>query len=84
MKGSRVIEVLEDSAKVETSHPNRPLLAFSLAACSGCGACLVTCPHRALSRAPSGILIDAQRCTSCWECVEICPRDALVPSLALG
>jgi NAD-dependent dihydropyrimidine dehydrogenase PreA subunit len=51
-------------------------------ACAGCGACLRTCPERALRPAapgsPSPLLTLADRCTGCGECAEICPVDALV------
>jgi Pyruvate/2-oxoacid:ferredoxin oxidoreductase delta subunit len=46
--------------------------------CTACGACLVTCPERALRPAPRRPLALAERCTGCGECVEICPRDAIV------
>ena len=49
--------------------------------CRGCGACLRTCPERALRPAdprdggpPLLTLVD--RCTGCGECLEICPADA--------
>jgi ferredoxin len=45
--------------------------------CTGCGACLVTCPARALVAAPGSPRLVADRCTACWECVEVCPRDAI-------
>ena len=51
-------------------------------ACVGCGACLRTCPERALRPAPPGgpsplaTLVD--RCSGCGECAEICPVDAFV------
>ena len=57
------------------SGPGR--LWFSPQACSGCGACLVTCPKRALSRAPGAIRINHFACNLCLECIEICPRAAL-------
>ena len=55
-------------------------------ACKGCGACLATCPERALRPAPGGWLLRgeaplvtlADRCTGCGECMEICPADAFV------
>lgn len=49
-------------------------------ACTACGACLPTCPERALrvvvgGRPPLRVLEDA--CTGCLECVEVCPADAI-------
>jgi cobalt-precorrin 5A hydrolase len=46
-------------------------------ACTACGACLRTCPDRALRAAPQRPTVIAIRCTSCGECVEICPTDAI-------
>jgi cobalt-precorrin 5A hydrolase len=54
--------------------------------CKGCGACLKTCPERALRPAPAGfvaaggppLLTLVERCTGCGECLEICPADAFV------
>ena len=52
-------------------------------ACQGCGACLLTCPERAIR--PAGntaagagpLAVLTARCTGCGECVEICPVDAV-------
>lgn len=46
-------------------------------ACTACGACLITCPTRALSPAPRLPTVDAGRCTDCLACVEVCPSDAI-------
>ncbi|HET9117065.1 MAG TPA: cobalamin biosynthesis protein [Pseudonocardiaceae bacterium] len=46
-------------------------------ACTACGACLRTCPERALRAAPRRPVVVAARCTSCAECMEICPTDAI-------
>jgi ferredoxin len=46
-------------------------------ACTACGACLRTCPERALRPAPYRPIVVATRCTSCGECMEICPTDAI-------
>ena len=45
--------------------------------CTACGACLLTCPERALVAAPARPDVVAERCTGCLACVEICPRDAI-------
>ncbi len=47
------------------------------ARCTGCGACLVTCPERALLAAPGRPLVVAERCTTCLACIEVCPSDAI-------
>jgi Pyruvate/2-oxoacid:ferredoxin oxidoreductase delta subunit len=47
------------------------------AACTACGACLLTCPERALVAAPGRPDVVAERCTGCLACGEICPRDAI-------
>ena len=47
------------------------------AACTACGACLVTCPERALLAAPQRPEVDDDRCTVCLACIEVCPRDAI-------
>jgi Pyruvate/2-oxoacid:ferredoxin oxidoreductase delta subunit len=48
--------------------------------CQGCGACLLTCPERAIRPAERGdrrLVVLAGRCTGCGECVEVCPVDAI-------
>jgi Pyruvate/2-oxoacid:ferredoxin oxidoreductase delta subunit len=45
--------------------------------CTACGACLVTCPERALVAARRRPEVVDDRCTVCLACVEVCPRDAI-------
>jgi Pyruvate/2-oxoacid:ferredoxin oxidoreductase delta subunit len=45
--------------------------------CTACGACLVTCPERALVAAPRRPTVLVDNCTACLACVEVCPRDAI-------
>ena len=45
--------------------------------CTGCGACLATCPERALVAAPRHPLVVVDRCTACLACVEVCPAGAI-------
>lgn len=51
-------------------------------ACAGCGACLKTCPERAIRPAPRGspspLIVLEDRCTGCAECAEVCPVSACV------
>ncbi|MFP5319997.1 MAG: precorrin-8X methylmutase [Acidimicrobiia bacterium] len=47
--------------------------------CTACGACLVTCPERALRPAPFRPSVDDDRCTDCLACMEVCPVDAIHP-----
>lgn len=51
-------------------------LRAEIGACQGCGACLLTCPERAI-RPRAGALIVLDTCTGCAECVEVCPVDAV-------
>lgn len=62
-------------------------LRATIGACQGCGACLLTCPERAVrpDPGPGRRLIVLDHCTGCAECLEVCPVDAisLVPAGAM-
>lgn len=45
--------------------------------CTACGACIVTCPEKALLAAPRRPLVVSDRCTGCLACVEVCPAGAV-------
>jgi electron transport complex protein RnfB len=51
-------------------------LVAAVGPCQGCGACLLTCPSRAL-RPRGGRLVVLPSCDGCGECVEVCPVDAI-------
>jgi NAD-dependent dihydropyrimidine dehydrogenase PreA subunit len=47
------------------------------AACTACGACIITCPTDALRPAPRRPNATEARCTQCLACVEVCPVSAI-------
>ena len=65
---------------IPTAHPSMRLSVPSVVIddrCTACGACLVTCPERALAVQPLRPLVIDDRCTGCGACIEICPRGAI-------
>jgi len=60
-----------------------PLMIQISSACTGCGACLGSCPHGALRPAPRRPAWRAERCQEERECVEVCPAGAIL-ALALA
>jgi electron transport complex protein RnfB len=48
------------------------------ARCTGCGACLLTCPTHAIRPVGGRLHTRDELCTGCAECVEICPADAIM------
>jgi electron transport complex protein RnfB len=54
-------------------------------ACAGCGACIKTCPEKAIRPAsreyPSPLIVLEDRCSACAECAEVCPVSACVEIL---
>lgn len=45
--------------------------------CAGCGACLLTCPQRAIRPVGGALLVRPDACDGCGECIEVCPVDAI-------
>lgn len=60
-----------------TADGRLPPTVTVLDTCTACGACLSTCPTRALRAAPRRPVVLDVRCIGCMACVEICPRGAL-------
>jgi electron transport complex protein RnfB len=54
-------------------------------ACAGCGACIKTCPEKAIRPAPrdyhSPLVVLEDLCTACAECAEVCPVSACIEIL---
>jgi Pyruvate/2-oxoacid:ferredoxin oxidoreductase delta subunit len=48
-----------------------------IGSCQGCGACLLTCPERAIRPGRGAPQVLAERCSGCGECIEVCPVDAI-------
>lgn len=48
--------------------------------CIGCGACVPTCEHDAitLDDADAIAVVDDENCTDCGDCIELCPVDAIL------
>jgi uncharacterized Fe-S center protein len=45
--------------------------------CTGCGVCLRTCAHQAITVAKGKARIDSQRCTGCGRCISVCEAQAI-------
>lgn len=46
--------------------------------CSGCGACVDSCPESAISMNADGIAeVDPEKCTGCGRCTRACPFEAI-------
>ncbi|MFP3155694.1 DUF362 domain-containing protein [Lachnospiraceae bacterium ZAX-1] len=48
-------------------------------ACIGCGACVKTCAHSAITIENRKAAIDHNRCVGCGRCIGVCPKDAVSP-----
>lgn len=46
-------------------------------ACTGCGACVDSCPVEALELTGSSCTVDADSCTECQACIDECPVEAI-------
>jgi pyruvate formate lyase activating enzyme len=60
------------------SQSSKPVLAQFPRNCIGCGKCLTRCPHGALSKSETQIIIDRAKCRGCGTCALTCYAEALV------
>jgi len=49
------------------------ILKIDAKICTGCGACVNTCPFGALKLVDGIAVVDMDRCTLCGACVDVCP-----------
>ena len=45
--------------------------------CTGCGACVDTCPEGAITMGGDVAVVNASTCTECGLCVDACPMGAI-------
>ena len=53
-----------------------PQLMFRADRCTGCGACISSCPSSAISLQNQRIQNDRSLCTGCGACAAVCPNEA--------
>jgi pyruvate formate lyase activating enzyme len=54
-----------------------PERMYAQSKCIQCGTCVMTCPEKAISLIPDGIITDAERCKLCGHCANVCPTKAI-------
>jgi pyruvate formate lyase activating enzyme len=59
------------------SQRSRPERGYVAERCTGCGACIDTCPAGALTFGANGIVCDAGLCRGCLLCAANCPQEAV-------
>lgn len=54
---------------------------MSLAACTGCGACVDACPQTILALSPAVVVLrpEAGECVFCGDCAASCPKEVFLP-----
>ena len=53
------------------------MISIDSSLCAGCGICVDTGSHKAISLVHDQVSIDAKRCDDCGLCVQACPNQAL-------
>lgn len=75
-------DLLRGAARPTPFLPRPPGVSMtSLAACTGCGACVDACPQAILTLAPGGVVLktEAGECVFCGDCAMACPEEVFLP-----
>ncbi len=65
--------------------PGVATLSFESSACSGCGMCLVVCPHAVFASASGAVEVrEPDRCIECGACARNCPTSAISVEPGVG
>lgn len=75
-------DLLRGAARPTPFLPRPPGVSMrSLAACTGCGACVDACPQAILAVAPGGVVLktEAGECVFCGDCAMACPEEVFLP-----
>ncbi len=65
------------AGKMEQHAAGKP--QANQAACIGCGKCLASCAHGAITITNRKATVDHDRCVGCGRCIGACPTDAMQP-----
>ncbi len=65
--------------------PGVATLSFQSSACTGCGMCLVVCPHAVFAPATRAVEVrEPDRCIECGACARNCPTGAVSVEPGVG
>lgn len=64
---------------------NGTSLKLNAAACTGCGCCLIVCPHAVFTlQAGKAVIQDRDGCMECGACAKNCPFEAITVKAGVG
>ncbi|MDY0284401.1 MAG: 4Fe-4S binding protein, partial [Synergistaceae bacterium] len=58
------------------SQSMTPMILFRSEKCIGCGACVRSCPNKAISATEGSLTTDLGLCDGCGICEDVCPSGA--------
>ena len=59
------------------SQDPAPMVSYRYTSCKKCGACMKSCPQKAIMMDEDGVHIDRAACDRCGTCVEVCMYEAM-------